>query len=210
MTRSQERAFVEHWPQYGIEITPGVELRPELLYPRQQPLFLEIGFGNGDGLAETAGRNPEHNYLGIEVHGPGVGHLLIRAAEAQLDNLRVVRTDAVEVLRDHLPPSSLDGILLFFPDPWHKKRHNKRRIVNADFVDLCAHRLKPGGLVHMATDWEDYAQQMMALLSASSQFENTQGEGVFAPRPEERPFTRFEQRGQRLGHGVWDLLFRRI
>lgn len=209
MTQSQERAFGQFWPRYGIDLTPTTLLDPVQLFGNDRPLWLEIGFGNGEGLAETAAANPEHNYLGIEVHGPGVGHLLIRAAELQLDNLRIIRHDAVEVLQNHLPPASLVGIMLFFPDPWHKKRHHKRRMVQAAFVDLCVRALKPGGLLHMATDWENYAQHMLQVLSASPGLRNTQADGGYAPRPQGRPLTRFERRGQRLGHGVWDLQFQR-
>ncbi|MEO5341748.1 MAG: tRNA (guanosine(46)-N7)-methyltransferase TrmB [Gammaproteobacteria bacterium SHHR-1] len=210
MTRSQERAFAQFWPIYGLVPGPAEPLDPARLFAVEQPLFLEIGFGNGEGLAELARRHPERNYLGIEVHSPGVGHLLIRAAELQLNNLRLIRQDAVEVLRDHLPANCLDGIMLFFPDPWHKKRHHKRRIVQPAFLDLCARALKPGGILHLATDWQDYAEQMLHLLQACPQLSNCQAADGFAPRPEGRPLTRFEQRGQRLGHGVWDLLFRRL
>jgi tRNA (guanine-N7-)-methyltransferase len=207
MTESQERAFRDHWPSFGIDIQAGVTLDPVERFGNLRPTFLEIGFGNGEGLAETAAAHPEHNYIGVEVHGPGVGHLLILAAEKGLTNLRLIKHDAVEVLRDHLPPFCLDGIQLFFPDPWHKTRHRKRRIVQPAFVDFCLRVLKPGGIIHMATDWKPYAQQMLQVLGACEQLTNQAGPGTFAPRPETRPLTKFEQRGQRLGHGVWDLLF---
>ncbi|MBF0255130.1 MAG: tRNA (guanosine(46)-N7)-methyltransferase TrmB [Gammaproteobacteria bacterium] len=209
MTSSQERAFAEFWPRYGVEIEPELQIDSLSLFGDERQLFLEIGFGNGEGLAQIAATHPQQHYLGIEVHGPGVGHLLLKAAELQLGNLRIIRHDAVEVLQSHLRRASLAGLMLFFPDPWHKKRHNKRRIVQPAFVDLCVRALKPGGLLHLATDWQDYAEQMMRVLSANPQLLNLQGPGEFAPRPENRPLTRFEQRGQRLGHGVWDLLFQR-
>jgi tRNA (guanine-N7-)-methyltransferase len=210
MTDSQQRAFVQFWPGYGVDVQDDLLIDGRRLFGNDQPLFVEIGFGNGEGLATIASRHPEHNYIGIEVHGPGVGHLLIKAGELGLNNLRVIRHDAMAVLQQHLPLASLDGILLFFPDPWHKTRHRKRRIVQPAFVDRCAGLLKSGGVLHMATDWQSYAEQMMQVLSACDRLENTAGEGHYAPRPAGRPITRFEQRGQRLGHGVWDLLFRRV
>jgi tRNA (guanine-N7-)-methyltransferase len=208
LTAGQERAFSELWPRFGIEYS-GAPLDLSVLFGNDRPVWLEIGFGNGEGLAALAERHPDRNYLGIEVHQPGVGHLLLRLDALGLGNVRVLRHDAVEVLSHALAPASLAGALLFFPDPWHKRRHHKRRILQASFVDLLARAIRPGGLFHAATDWEDYAQQMLAVLEASPAFENFAGPGAFSPRPEERPLTRFEQRGQRLGHGVWDLVFRR-
>jgi tRNA (guanine-N7-)-methyltransferase len=208
LTAGQERAFAELWPRWGVEYT-GASLDLSVLFGNDRPVWLEIGFGNGDSLAALAERNPDRNYLGIEVHRPGVGHLLLRLEARALGNVRVLRHDAVEVLSRSLAPASLAGAFLFFPDPWHKRRHHKRRILQPSFVELLARAIRPGGLFHAATDWEDYAQQMLAVLEASPAFENVAGPGAFSPRPEERPLTRFEQRGQRLGHGVWDLLFRR-
>ncbi len=209
LTEGQQRAFERNWARFGIDYD-GNPLDPAGLFGNEHPVWLEIGFGNGESLAETAERHPERNYLGIEVHRPGVGHLLLKLEELGLTNVRLMRHDALEILRHGLPAHSLAGICLFFPDPWPKKRHHKRRIVRPEFVELAARALRPGGLLHLATDWEDYAQHMMAVMSSAAAFENTAGPGRFAPRPEERPLTKFEQRGQRLGHGVWDLLFRSI
>ncbi len=179
------------------------------MFGNRHPLYLEIGFGNGEALTQLAQRHPDRNYLGIEVHRPGVGHLLLRLEELGLHNVRILRRDAVEMLRRHLPPHSLSGIYLWFPDPWPKKRHHKRRIVQPEFARLSARALACGGLLHMATDWEHYAQQMLEVMNAAEDFENTVARGGFVPRPEHRPLTKFEQRGQRLGHGVRDLVFRR-
>lgn len=209
LTEGQQRAFDRSWPKFGVDYVEGEQLDLATLFGNDHPVWLEIGFGNGEALAQTAARHPERNYLGVEVHTPGVGHLLLRLEDEGLNNVRIVRHDAMELLRHGLAEQSLSGILLFFPDPWHKKRHHKRRIVRPEFTELAARVLKPGGLLHMATDWEDYAHHMMEVMSEAPEFENNAGEGQFAPRPEERPLTKFEQRGQRLGHGVWDLLFRR-
>ena len=208
LTPGQERAFRELWPAWGIEFSAGDKLDPQGLFGNDNPVWLEIGFGNGESLAIYAQNNPDINYLGIEVHGPGVGHLLLRINELGLTNLRLMKQDAVEVLKS-LPDASLEGIMLFFPDPWHKKKHHKRRILQATFVEEAARLIRRGGLFHAATDWEDYAEQMMQVLSHSEAFENTAGEGEYSPRPQSRPLTKFEQRGHRLGHGVWDLVFRR-
>lgn len=172
------------------------------------PRVLEIGFGMGEGLAETAAAHPENDYLGVEVHTPGVGALLKQIGERGLGNVRVIQHDAVDVLTHMLAPASLSGIHVFFPDPWHKKRHHKRRLIQPPLVNLLASRLAPGGYIHLATDWQDYAEQILAVLSAEPLLANTVAD--YAPRPETRPLTKFEQRGIRLGHGVWDLLFRRI
>ena len=206
LTRGQQRALDLLWPQFGIEAGEG-PLELDTLFGRSAPKVLEIGFGMGASLAQMAAAKPDWDFLGIEVHRPGVGTLLRHIEEQGLSNVRVICADAVEVLKQRIPDASLDRVQLFFPDPWHKKRHHKRRIVQPEFVALIAAKLKPGGVFHLATDWENYAQHMLAVLSASPQFRNQAGEGHYAPRPEERPLTKFEQRGQRLGHGVWDLLF---
>jgi tRNA (guanine-N7-)-methyltransferase len=203
----QSKALEELGPRFVLPYAatpmdwPGV-------FGRQAPLILEIGFGMGGATAEIALHHPENDYLGVEVHTPGVGALLKRIGELGLGNLRIIQHDAVEVLRHMLAESSLHGIHIFFPDPWHKKRHHKRRLIQPVFVELLASRLKPGGYLHLATDWEDYAHQMLDVLTASPDLENT-GDG-FAPRPEYRPLTKFEQRGLRLGHGVRDLVFHRL
>lgn len=208
LTRGQQRAFERMWPRLGVDFD-GRPLDLPVLFGNDRPVWLEIGFGNGEALAEMARRHPRRNYLGIEVHRPGVGHLLLRAQELGLENLRVLRHDAVEVIRDGIGDAALAGVCLFFPDPWHKKRHHKRRILQPALVEQLARVIRPGGLFHAATDWQDYAAQMMRVLSADDRFENCAGPGAYTPRPQERPLTRFEQRGRRLGHGVWDLLFRR-
>ena len=171
------------------------------------PKILEIGFGMGETSATIAATNPQNDYLGIEVHTPGVGSLCKLVAEGGLTNLRIVQHDAVEVLRDMIQPGILSGVHIFFPDPWPKARHHKRRLIQSPLVALLASRLKPGGYIHCATDWEEYAQQMLDVLSAEPSLENTAA--GFAPRPNYRPLTKFEQRGLRLGHGVWDVIFRK-
>jgi tRNA (guanine-N7-)-methyltransferase len=209
MTVGQARALEELWPRYGVEYSPA-PVSLEQLFGRQAPRTLEIGFGNGEHLASLAAAHPERDYLGIEVHRPGVGHLLMLAEKNGLTNLRASSHDAVEVLRDQITPGSLDEVLLLFPDPWHKKRHHKRRLVQPPFVELVASRLASGGVFKLATDWENYAQQMLEVLSAANAlFENLSPTGDWVPRPDERAPTRFEKRGARLGHGVWDLAFRR-
>ena len=209
MTTGQEQAFEQLWSIYGLNIEVGTQLKPEALFANQCPIYLEIGFGDGEALLETARNNPGNGYIGIEVHRPGVGHLLLKLEQEGVQNVRIISHDAMEILRHHLPPECLNGIMLFFPDPWHKKKHHKRRIVQPEFAQLCAHLIKPDGILHMATDWEHYAEQMMTVLSADESFENIAGAGCFSPRPAARPLTKFERRGHRLGHGVWDLLFRR-
>ncbi len=176
-------------------------------FGRAAPRILEIGFGMGEGLAEIAAAHPENDYLGVEVHTPGVGALLKQVGERGLTNVRVIQHDAVEVLTRMLAPASLAGVHIFFPDPWHKKRHHKRRLIQPPLVHTLASRIQPGGYIHLATDWQDYAEQMLAVLSAEPLLTNTVAD--YAPRPDTRPLTKFEQRGIRLGHGVWDLVFRR-
>jgi len=209
ITEGQRRAFAGPWQRYGVEPDTGRHLDLPELFGNRNPVLLEIGFGNGGALLQMAARHPERNYLGIEVHRPGVGHLLLRLEEQGLANVRVLRQDALELLRHHLADASLDGIYLFFPDPWHKKRHHKRRIVRPEFAQLVARRLKPGGLLHLATDWEDYARHMLEVLDACPALHNQGGPDGFVPRPQDRPQTRFEQRGQRLGHATWDLVYLR-
>ena len=206
VSRAQAAAHEGLLPLYGIEYKKEI-LDFATLFARRAETILEIGFGMGETTSAIAAAHPEKNFLGIEVHTPGVGSLLKQIAAAGLGNLRLVQHDAVEVLRDMIAPDSLDGIHIFFPDPWPKKRHHKRRLVQTDFVALLAGRLKPGGYLHLATDWRDYAEQMLAVLAAEPRLENT-AEG-FAPRPDHRPQTKFETRGLKLGHDVWDLVFRK-
>ncbi len=210
LTVAQEQAFVDLWPCYGVDWVPGTPLDLVTLFGNGRPVVLEIGFGNGDSLAAMAAAAPLHNWLGVEVHGPGVGHLLLEIERRGLGNLRVVRHDAVELLTGGLQPGSLARVQLFFPDPWPKQRHHKRRILTSAFLDLLARVLAPSGVFHAATDWEPYATQMLEVLEAQGlPFANTAGAGRFAERPQTRPLTRFEQRGERLGHQVRDLVFRR-
>jgi len=208
MTAAQERAWRELWPRYGIA-TAGECLDLGTIFGREAPRTLEIGFGNGETLVALAAAHPERDYLGIEVHRPGVGHLMLRAAELGLTNLRVVCRDAVEVLEQCIAPASLDEVLLYFPDPWPKKRHHKRRIVQPPFVGLVASRLRGGGVLRLATDWQPYAEHMLAVASQCTALRNEAPDGGYVPRPDSRPLTRFERRGQRLGHGVRDLAFSR-
>jgi tRNA (guanine-N7-)-methyltransferase len=203
---AQQRAVDTLLPRWGIEYAEQ-RLDLEAVFGRRAPVVLEIGFGMGESTAVYAALHPERDFLGVEVHTPGVGNLLKLVDAQGLTNVRIVRHDAVEVLRHMLAPGSLAGAHVFFPDPWPKKRHHKRRLIQAPLVRLLAERLAPGGYLHLATDWEAYAQQMLEVLSAEPLLENT-ADG-FAPRPESRPLTKFEQRGLRLGHGVWDVLFRR-
>ncbi len=208
MTVGQSRALADLWPGYGVEYS-ATPLDLDALFGRRAPRTLEIGFGNGEHLAKLAAAHPERDYLGIEVHRPGVGHLLMLAEKTGLTNVRVSDHDAVEVLREQIPAGGLDEVLVLFPDPWHKKRHHKRRLIQPPFVELLASRLRPGGVFRLATDWEEYALQMLEVLRGSSSFTNLSPSGDWIPRPEERAPTRFEKRGERLGHGVWDLAFAR-
>ena len=208
ITAGQRRALETLWPKFGLETGARIDL--DTIFGRQAPHTLEIGFGNGDALVTMAEQTPDTDFLGIEVHRPGVGRLLLELERRGLTNVRLMRKDAVQVLHDCLPDGCLNRVLLFFPDPWHKKRHHKRRIVQPAFVELLAEKLATGGILHMATDWEHYAVQMLEVAEASPAFRNSAGNGQYAPRPGYRPITRFEQRGQRLGHGVWDLVFERI
>ena len=209
LTVGQERALETLWPQFGInEGTEKIDLVE--LFGRQAPKILEIGFGNGASLAKMAQQQPEKDFIGVEVHRPGVGQLLKEIEELQLTNLRVACTDAVELLKQRISDNALQRVQLYFPDPWHKKRHHKRRIIQPDFVDLLAAKINTGGHLHMATDWEHYAEQMLHDLSESDRFKNCSETNDFIPRPDYRPMTKFENRGIRLGHGVWDLLFERI
>ncbi|MGM0564729.1 MAG: tRNA (guanosine(46)-N7)-methyltransferase TrmB [Pseudomonadota bacterium] len=208
MTPSQQRAMDELWPRYGLD--PGQPLDSEATFGRSAPLTLEIGFGNGESLAQMALDNPDRDFVGIEVHGPGVGHLLLAIEKHGLENVRVYKHDAVEVLQHCIGNGALNRLQLYFPDPWHKKRHHKRRIVQTPFADLVAQKLETGGLWHIATDWAEYAEHCLAVLEPHSAFANTSDEPPYIARPEWRPETKFERRGRNKGHGVWDLLYRRL
>lgn len=208
MTEGQQKAMDEVWPRMGLTLEHGL-LDLNNVFGREAPVVLEIGFGMGDSLIEMAKNQPEKNYIGIEVHRPGVGRLLSNADKEGLDNIRVFCEDAIEVLAQSIPDGSLDCIQLFFPDPWHKKRHHKRRIVQPELAESLRKKLKVGGVFHMATDWENYAEHMMEVMSAAPGYKNVAGEGSFSPQPQWRPVTKFQRRGEKLGHGVWDLMFER-
>jgi len=206
VTDAQQRACETLLPRFGMPYSRApVDL--DRVFGRAAPKILEIGTGMGETSARIAAAHPENDYIGVEVHTPGVGSLLNRIVELGLNNVRVIQHDAAEVLRDMIAPAALDGVHVFFPDPWPKKRHHKRRLIQPPFVTLLASRMKAGAVLHVATDWEDYAAQILEVLSAEPLLANTAG--GFAPRPASRPQTKFESRGLRLGHRVWDLLFRR-
>jgi tRNA (guanine-N7-)-methyltransferase len=207
ITPAQRAALERLWPRYGLEPPPGAVLDIPAVFGRRAPLVVEIGFGSGSQLLAAAQARPDADFLGIEVHRPGVGRVLLAAEQAGLANLRVMCMDAVEVLRDALAPGAADELLILFPDPWPKKRHHKRRLIQPAFAQLLARVLRPGGRLRLATDWEDYAHHMMAVLGAEAQFGNAAGAGSFMPRPDDRLLTRFENRGLRLGHAVFDLEF---
>lgn len=206
MSEAQQRYLEQVLPRVGIDYRPQL-LDLDSAFGRKAPKIVEIGFGMGETTARIAAAMPDHDFLGIEVHTPGVGALCKLLAAGRLDNVRIIQHDAVEVLEDMIGDGTLAGVHVFFPDPWRKKRHFKRRLIQPEFVDLVARRLAPGGYLHCATDWEDYAHWMLDILSAEEKLRNTAA--GFAPRPSYRPLTKFEQRGLRLGHGVWDLVFER-
>ena len=212
LTDGQQRALDSHWSLYGLTLNQGM-LDYNEIFGRDAPVILEIGFGNGKSLVNMAKNQPEKDFVGIEVHRPGVGSLINEAYSQGIKNLRVFHEDAIEVLAACIPDNSLTGFQLFFPDPWHKTRHNKRRIVKAEFIQVICNKLKPGATIHMATDWEHYARQMLVVMNADKAFVNAVPEadweknGGYSPRPEYRPKTKFETRGERLGHGVWDIIF---
>lgn len=209
LTKGQQHALDHFWPVKGVEYqSEPVDL--PTLFGRDAPVVLEIGFGMGASLVSMAQANPQQNFLGIEVHSPGVGACLSAAEEAGVENLRVMCHDAVDVLNHMIPDNSLRMVQLFFPDPWHKARHNKRRIVQLPFAELVLRKLKLGGVFHMATDWEAYAEHMLSVMNDIAGYKNQSETRDYVPRPASRPLTKFEQRGQRLGHGVWDLMFERI
>jgi tRNA (guanine-N7-)-methyltransferase len=209
MTDGQRNAFDNSWAQYGLKLADGA-IDTDTEFGRSGPKVLEIGFGMGDSLLQMAAAEPETDFIGIEVHPPGVGTLMNGAKERGIENLRVYLADANDVLEECFAAQSIDRLQLYFPDPWHKKKHNKRRIVQPEFVQLVREKLRPGGVLHMATDWEHYAEQMLETLDAAEGFENIAGLRAYSPRPDYRPMTKFEMRGERLGHGVWDLIYKKI
>ena len=206
ITSGQKAAFDSWWPMYGLSLYKGT-IDFETIFGRNAPVVLEIGFGMGDSLLEMAKNEPDKDFIGIEVHPPGVGKLINEAGKAGVKNLRVYMADAMDVLEDCIADASIDRLQLYFPDPWHKKKHNKRRILQAAFVQKMRPRLKLGGIFHMATDWGNYAEQMLEVMNSAENYVNMDVHKGYSPRPEYRPITKFEKRGTRLGHGVWDLLF---
>ncbi len=206
LSPAQQRAVDTLMPKYGIPYENKI-LDLDQAFGRSAPKILEIGFGMGDSTATIAQAHPENDYLCLEVHTPGVGNLLKLIDAQQISNIRIIQHDAVEVLRDMIADGTLDGAHIFFPDPWHKARHNKRRLIQSPFIAKLVQKIKPGGYIHAATDWQDYAEQILRVFSEEPLLKNTAAD--YAPRPEYRPLTKFEQRGLRLGHGVWDLVFMR-
>ncbi len=213
MTLGQEKAYEQLWALYGVEADEQVLDFKQLFLANESPssgqMILEIGFGMGDSLLAMAQSHEQNNYLGIEVHKPGVGRVLANIDQHSLNNLKVMRADAVDVLKTQIADNSLDAVYLFFPDPWHKTRHQKRRIVQDDFVQLIRKKLAVNGQFHMATDWQHYAKQMLRIMKSADGFANIADNGEYVPRPEYRPITKFERRGERLGHGVWDIIFKK-
>lgn len=206
ITSGQHSALSESMPKYGLDVSSGA-FDLQKCFDRSAPIALEIGCGNGDAMIEMAKKHPEMNFIAVEVYTAGVGRLLANIEINQLQNVRVAQHDAVELLRENIPADSLEKVMIFFPDPWHKRRHHKRRLIQHDFIVLLLEKIATGGQLHLATDWEDYAHQMLKVCSEFSQMHNLSPNGDYIERPDWRPLTKFEQRGQRLGHGVWDLLF---
>ncbi len=211
MTDGQKLGFHDHWPNYGLSLHQGL-LNFQSEFGRNAPQVLEIGFGMGGSLLSMIQLEPDKDFVGIEVHAPGVGRLISDAGKLSLQNVRVYMADAIDVIEDCIPDASIHRVQVYFPDPWHKTRHHKRRIVQRDFVQNIRTKLAIGGTFHMATDWQHYAEHMMDVMTQADGFENTSSEETtgYVPRPDYRPITKFEVRGQKLGHGVWDLIFKRV
>ncbi|WP_448548444.1 tRNA (guanosine(46)-N7)-methyltransferase TrmB [Thalassotalea fusca] len=209
LTKGQARALELYWDTMGLNHEDGM-IEPETLFGNSNPIVLEIGFGMGKSLVEMAKNAPELNFIGIEVHRPGVGACIALAQEEGVTNLKVYENDAIEILADCIPNDCLTTVQLFFPDPWHKKKHHKRRIVQPEFVETIRQKLKVGGVFHMATDWENYAECMLDDMNAAQGYKNLSETADYVPRPDSRPLTKFENRGQRLGHGVWDIQFTKL
>ena len=207
ITSGQETALESLWPEFGLDYTKQPVDLVEL-FGRDVFTVLEIGFGNGMSLAEMAQAAPQQNFLGIEVHRPGAGSLLVQVGQRELSNVRVSQEDAVNVVRHQLAAQSIDRIQIFFPDPWHKKRHHKRRLIQPEFVGELARIVKPGGQLHIATDWQNYAEHIVEVMAGSAEFKNTGS--PYVEKPEYRPTTKYETRGERLGHGVWDMVYKRV
>jgi tRNA (guanine-N7-)-methyltransferase len=209
MTDGQTRALETLWPQFGCTVSDGL-FQQEAHFNRTAHLVFEIGFGMGYSLLQMAQAEAQHDFIGVEVHRPGVGRLLQDLEQAQIKNVKVYAEDAVDVLKQCIADNSLSIVQIYFPDPWHKKRHHKRRLIQPEFLELISQKMKTGGILHLATDWENYAQHMLDVLSTTAHFKNTAGAQQYSPKPERRPNTKFEKRGQQLGHGVWDLVFERV
>jgi len=209
LTKAQQNALDNYWHDYGIEYAE-LELSFKNLFDNDNNTIIEIGFGNGDSLLEQVAKQQDNNFIGIEVHGPGVGHLIHNAHTEGIKNIKVIRHDAVDVLNNQIIDESVSQFQLFFPDPWHKKKHHKRRIINPDFIQLVRKKLKPGGIFHMATDWQHYAAHMLEQMDNAEGFVNTSGRGQYSMNKGERCETKFERRGLKLGHGVWDLLYKKL
>lgn len=208
VTSAQQQALNNHWSTYGIDYSEQI-LSFNELFKNENEVILEIGFGNGESLLQQAIKQPETNFIGIEVHGPGVGHLIHLANGENIHNIRIIRFDAIDVLKHQIADSSLQQLQLFFPDPWHKKRHQKRRIISPDFIQMVAKKLKPGGFFHMATDWQHYARQMLAEMDTATDFINISGAGNYSTNQGSRCESKFERRGRKLGHSVWDLIYQK-
>jgi len=208
LTNAQQNALDNNWQEYGIDFSERM-LSFNKLFNNNNETFLEIGFGNGASLLQQAKTQPGYNFIGIEVHSPGVGHLIHNAKNEGIHNIKAIRHDAIEVLRQQIPDSSIKQLQLFFPDPWHKKRHQKRRIIKPDFIQLVHQKLKPGGIFHMATDWQHYAEQMLEQMDDTAEFRNVSGKGNYSKTKGARCETKFERRGIKLGHGVWDLIYKK-
>lgn len=207
LSKAQSIGLTELWPNFGIDLADEEELELDKLFATTQDVVLEVGFGNGDSLLEMATKQNQLNFLGIEVYEAGVGRIINEAHKRQLTNLKIIKDDAVEILKHHIKDDSLSKFQLFFPDPWHKKKHHKRRILQTSLLNTLAKKLKKGGIIHIATDWENYAEHIMGTMETHPDFKNTLGDHIYSPRPAHRPLTKFENRGQRLGHGVWDIIF---
>ena len=209
ISKAQSIGLNELWHDYGVDLNEK-KLDFNKLFLSKNNVTLEVGFGNGDSLLEMAIDQPNQNFLGVEVYEAGVGRLINEANKNKLSNLKIIKDDAVEVLKNNILDNSISHFQLFFPDPWHKKKHHKRRIVQISFLDLLSNKLKKDGIVHIATDWENYAEHIMELLESHSHFKNCAGDHMYSLRPKNRPLTKFENRGQKLGHGVWDIIFTNI
>jgi len=208
LTPGQQRALESLWPQFGIDFSEQ-EIDLEKTFGRTAETVLEIGFGNGESLWKMAQADADRNYIGIEVHRPGVGHLLQLIEQSGINNLRIISHDAVDVINYQIAENSLHKAQLFFPDPWHKKKHHKRRIVQDEFVNMLAQKINSDGVFHLATDWEHYAEHMLEVMNRNQSFINLSDDNAFVPKPDYRPTTKFEIRGQKLGHGVWDMLYKK-